>query len=113
MKTFQLKIVINSIRICSEKLTNIFSECLINGKFPETMKREDVTSILKKGNGNEKKNYRLVIMLSIFLKVFEKLLFEQINGHMQSKFSKHLTGFRKNHSIQNALLVLLKNGKLF
>ena len=105
--------MINSIRICSEKLTNIFSECLINGKFPETIKREDVTPILKKGNGNEKKNYRPVIVLSIFLKVFEKLLFEQINGHMQSTFSKHLTGFPKNHSIQNALLILLKNGKLF
>ena len=27
---------------------------------------------------------------------------------MQSKFSKHLTGFRKNHSTQNALLVIVE-----
>ena len=30
---------------------------------------------------------------------------------MQSKFSKHLTGFRKNHSTQNALLVMIEKWK--
>ena len=30
---------------------------------------------------------------------------------MQSKFSKHLTGFRKNHSTQNALLVIIEKWK--
>ena len=32
---------------------------------------------------------------------------------MQSKFSKHLTGFHKNHSTQNVLLVMIKKLKLF
>ena len=50
-------------------------------------------------------------MLSNFSKVFEKLLFEQINDNMQSKFSKHLTGFHKNHSTQNALLVMIEKWK--
>ena len=45
-------------------------------------------------------------MLSTFSKVFEKLPFEQINDHMQGKFSKHLTGFHKNYGTQNALLVI-------
>ena len=71
-----------------KKLTNIFKECLINGKFSNTLKRGDFTSILKKGNHNEKENYRPVSMLSTFSKVFEKLLFEQINDPIQSKFSK-------------------------
>ena len=41
--------------------------------------------------------------LKLFQKLFEKLLFEQINDHMQSKFSEHLTGFRKKsqHSNRN------------
>ena len=47
-------------------------------------------------------------MLSTFSKVFQNLLFEQINDHMQSKFSKHLTDFRKSHSTQNILLVIEK-----
>ena len=73
----------NSIYIYSEKLTNNFNECLINGKFPDRLKRTDVTPIFKKGNGNEKENNRTVSMLSTFSKVFEKLLFEQINDHTQ------------------------------
>ena len=92
----------------SDKLTNIFNECLINGKFPDILKTADVTPIFKKGNDHEKENYRPVSMLSNFLKVFEKLLFEQINDHMQCKFSKHLTGFRKTYSTQNALLVMIE-----
>ena len=50
-------------------------------------------------------------ILSAFSKVFEKLLFEQINDHMQSKFSKHLTGFRKKDSTQNTLLVMIEKWK--
>ena len=90
-----IKILKNSVHIYSEKLTNVFNERLINGKFPDTLTRADVTPIFKKGNDNEKKNYDPESMLSTFSKVFEKLVFEQINDHMQSKFSKHLTGFCK------------------
>ena len=50
-------------------------------------------------------------MTSTFLKVFEKLLLEPINDHIQNKFSKYLTGFRKNHSTQNALLVMIEKWK--
>ena len=53
-----IKILKNSIHIYSEKLTNIFNECLINGKFPDTLKRADVTPISKKGNDNERESYR-------------------------------------------------------
>ena len=65
-----ISILRNSIHIYSEKLTNIFNECLINGKFPYTLKRADVTPIFKKGKDNEKKNYRPVTMFSTFSKMF-------------------------------------------
>ena len=81
---------------------------MINRKLSDTLKRADVTTIFQKGNDNEKENYRPVSMHSTFSKVFEKLLFEQINDNMQSKFSKHLTDFCKNHSTQNALLVMIE-----
>ena len=70
------------------------------------MKIADVTPIFKKPKNNENENYLPVSMVSTFSKAFEKLLFEQINDHMQSKFSKHLTGFHKNYGTQNALLVI-------
>ena len=88
----------NSIHIYSEKPTNIFNECLINGKFPDTLKRADVIPIFEKGHDDEKKNYCPLSMLSTFSKLFEKLVFVQVNDHIQIKLPKHLTGFRKNHS---------------
>lgn len=47
------------------------------------------------------KNYHPVSMFTNFKKMFEKLLFEEVNNHMENEFSKHLTGFHKNHSTQN------------
>ena len=43
-----IKILKNSNNIYSEKLTNIFNECLINRKFPDTLKIADVNPIFKK-----------------------------------------------------------------
>ena len=106
-----ITILKNSIHIYSEKLTNIFNECLINGEFPNTLKTADVTPIFKGGSDNEKESYYPMSMLLTFSKVFEKLLFKQVNDHMQSKFSKHLTGFRKNHSTQNVLLIMIEKWK--
>ena len=53
----------------------------------------------------------MYMLPTFFKKVFEKLLFEQINDHMQNKFSKHFTGFRKNYSTQSVLLVMIENWK--
>ena len=41
-------------------------------------------------------NYRPVSTLSNLSKVFEKLIYSQINTYMSDKFSKYLTGFCKN-----------------
>ena len=80
-------------------------------RLPTHWKEQMLLRFFKKGNDNEKENYLPVSMLSTFWKEFEKLLFEQINDHIQSKFSKHLTSFRKNHSTQNALLVMIEKWK--
>ena len=60
-------------------------------------------------NGNQ--NYRPVSTLSSLSKVFEKLTYSQINTYMSDKFPKYLTGFRKNHNTQYALLNVIENWK--
>ena len=49
-------------------------------------------------------NDRPISTLSNFSKIFEKLIYTQINSFMESKLSKYLAGFPKNHSTQHALL---------
>ena len=58
-----------------------------------------------------KQNYRSVSTLSNLSKVFEKLIYSQINTYMSYKLSKYLTGFRKNHNTQHALLNMIENRK--
>ena len=62
------------------------------GKFPDIMKTAAVTPVCKKNGMNEKQNYRPMSTLSDRSKVFEKLIYSQINIYVNGKFSKYLTG---------------------
>ena len=58
---------------------------------------------------NNKANYRPINLLPIISKIFERVLFEQIEKFSEKMLSPKLCGFRKGHSTQHALLNLLKN----
>ena len=60
---------------------------------------------------NDKQNYRPVSTLSNLSNIFEKINYSQINSYKSDKFSKYLTGFRKNHNTQHALLNMIENWK--
>ena len=64
----------------------------------------EVIAVYKKENPLDKENYRPISLLSHVSKIFEKILFNQINEFMQPHFSALLTGFRKNHSTQHSLI---------
>ena len=56
-------------------------------------------------------NYRQSSVLSHASKIFERIIFNQMNLFFESRFSPLLAGFRKNHSTQNALLNMIKKWK--
>ena len=41
-------------------------------------------------------------------KVFERLIYKQINSFMENKMSKCVTGFRKSNGTQYSLIVMLE-----
>ena len=92
-------------------LADIFNYCIRNGTFPEVLKKSEVTSVFKKGDPISKTDYCPVSTLSNFSKVFEKLIYLQLNNYMQNKFSIYLTGFRKNRETQHTLLKMIENWK--
>ena len=47
--------------------------------------------------------------LSIFSKIFEKLIYSQVNSNMEPKLSKYLAGFCRNHNTQHALLIMIES----
>ena len=91
-----------------QKLFVDFNVAIDTGLFPNNMKLAGVSPVFKKGDRLDKANYRPVSILSSLSKIFEKLLFNQINDYMDPKLSIYQTGFRKNHSSQNCLLVMLE-----
>ena len=85
-----------------------FTDDMINTSiFPSSLKCADIRPIYKKGSVTEVKNYRPISLLPSASKVFERLLYDQIDSHFADIFSPILCGFRKGHSTQHALLNLL------
>ena len=85
-----------------------FNFSINSGIFPSNQKYADISPIFKKGDKLEKSNYRPVSILPALSKIFERLLFNQVNSYIEPKLSMHQCGFRKNLSPQNCLLVLLE-----
>ena len=70
-----------------------------------------MTPVFKKGDPTSKTDYCPVSTLSNFSKIFEKLVYLQLNNYMQNKFSIYFTGFQKNHGTQHALLKMIETWK--
>ena len=44
-------------------------------------------------------------------KVFDRVIYKQINNFMENKISNCVTGFRKSHDTQHSLIVILEKWK--
>ena len=98
-----------SSNICSNALTDCINNAINDCVFPTELKCADVTPIFKKDCRTEKSNYRPISILPVLSKVFERIMYDQINNFIKSKLSPYLCGFRKKYNTQHALFHLLKN----
>ena len=65
----------------------------------------------KKQDPLKKENYRPVSLLPHVSKVFERILYTQINNYMENKLSKYVTGFHKSHGTRHSLIIMLEKWK--
>ena len=79
--------------------------------FPSNQRNSGVTPVYKKGDRTDKSNYRPISILPAVSKIFEKLLFHQMNSYMENKLSKFLCGFRKKYNTQYCLIMMLEKWK--
>ena len=75
------------------------------------MKNAIITSVYKKGTKTSKDNYRPVSILSNIFKIYERLMFEQIQEYFEPILSKFQCGFRKGICAQHCLLSMLEKWK--
>ena len=75
-------------KICSESVTIplkiIFEESLKKGIFPEIWKKANVVPVHKKEGKILIKNYRTILILPIFGKIFERIIYNSLIDHFLS-----------------------------
>ena len=106
-KTSIIKSIKNEI---TEALVIIFNKSLEQGNFPNLLKIAKVIPIYKGGDNDNPVNYRPISLLSIFDKIFEKIVYNRLQSFItKSKvLYKFQYGFRKNHATAYALIDVME-----
>ena len=81
------KVIKDNADIFANFILQGFNKCIIDGKFPDQLKKADVSPVFKKGNHNDKTNYRPVSILPSLSKIYERLIYNQINQITENAFS--------------------------
>ena len=76
--------------IFSELLFENFNNIILTSLFPEQLKYADVKSTCKKDSRNDKRNYRPVSILSNISKIYERLLYKQLETYFESSYNNDL-----------------------
>ena len=100
-----------TIEVHLKYLTKTINHSLKESTFPDELKQSEVIPVYKKLDPLQKENYRPVSLLPHISKVFERVIYKQINNFMENKISKCVTGFRKSHGTQHSLIAMLEKWK--
>ena len=102
---YETKIIKENAASLSTPILFLFNQSVRVSKFPTRLKTARAVPIYKKGSKSDINNYRPISLLSIFSKIFEKLmkifLLDFINQN--DILVPHQFGFRKGLSTQDAL----------
>ena len=93
--------------IISGHLADIYNNCKNNNFYPNSLKTADVTPIHKAKEQFLPKNYRPVSLIPTISKLFERNMFNQISSYIENSLSPYLFGYRKGHSTEQCLIVMI------
>lgn len=89
-------------------LTKLINLSLSTSKVPNDWKIANVIPLFKKGDKNERNNYRPVSLLSCVSKILERVVFKHLFNYLRGKLliSEHQSGFQPGDSTINQLAYL-------
>ena len=95
--------------VISPTLTVLINQSIQCGVFPEKLKIAKVLPLHKKDDKDIFDNYRPISLLSSISKIFERVMFNQINDYfnINKLYYKHQHGFREAHSTDTAAVELI------
>ena len=95
LEDIPFKIIKDNTYIFTNFILHSFDKCIVDGKFPDQLKKDDVSPVFKKGNLNDKTNYQPVSILPSLSKIYERLIYNQINHMAENALSIFQCGFPK------------------
>lgn len=106
-----VKIILLCPEVFATNLTKIFNNSIQLGEYPTAMKVAKVIALYKKGEKFKPGNYRPISLLSIFNKIFEKLICKKLLVFLDLNkvLYEFQFGFRTLHSTTLALIDLVDN----
>jgi hypothetical protein len=102
--------VIRQMHDCFIKpLLHVINLSFQQGVFPSELKSATIIPLFKGGDTHLVKNYRPVSILNAFSKIYERLMYNRMIAFIDRHdiLYKYQFGFKKNHSTDMALVVLL------
>ena len=82
IENIPIKFIKISSECISAVLSNIFNKCIQDGVFPSKLKVAKITPIHKGGCAFKATNYRPILVLSPFSKIFEKIIYKRLNKYL-------------------------------
>ena len=101
--------------LISPLLVILINESFSTGIFPDNLKIKiaKVIALHKKGATDDPSNYRPISLLSVFSKIFEKIMHKGLYNFLEVNDILHPLqfGFRKKHSTQHTLISMTETIK--
>ena len=95
----------------SQPLAEIMNFSIQKGRYPSKLKHAKVVQIYNTNDETDPGNYRPISILSIFNRIFEKLMYKRLQNYCDKEkllYDKQY-GFRAKHSTQHALVDIVNN----
>ena len=102
------KFVVDGASLIACPLTHVINLSLLLGVVPDDLKSARVVPLYKKNDKTEVGNYRPVSVLSIISKIFERIVYNQVESYLNDKnlLYDFQSGFRSKFSTDTCLIHL-------
>ena len=102
------KVLKGSFDIVSNYLSDAYNNSKNSQIYPPSLKVAHVTPIHKAKEKTLMKNYRPISLIPIISKIYERNMYHPILLYIENFLSPYLFGYRKGHSTEECLLVMIE-----
>ena len=105
----QSRILRSAKHIISQPLSMLINKSIEFGTYPSKLKLAKVIPIYKSGDESDPSNYRPISLLSIFNRIFEKMMYNRLKSFIEKCNILHDSqyGFREKRSTEHSILDII------